>query len=131
MILENIKEDILLDALDIRFNIGQHGEYIDAEKRLLHFLRSNHNKPQESIDYSSALSFPLIIFQHESTFNNLQNNQIGLITNNRLNKDFSRFYDFYTEAISKVKKKELFMKLTLVRKYFFKSILGYLTLLMN
>jgi hypothetical protein len=121
MILENIKEDILLDTLDIRFNIGQHGEYIDAEKRLLHFLRSNHNKPQEAIDYSSALSFPLIISQHESTFNNLQNNQIGLITNNRLKKDISRFYDFYTEAISKVENERPVYETYTGKKVFFQK----------
>lgn len=36
-ILNNIKEDILLDTLGISFNIDKHHEFIDAEKKLLNF----------------------------------------------------------------------------------------------
>lgn len=99
-ILKNIKEDILLDTLDISFNVEYHKEFIDAEKRLLHFLQSNLSQPLDSINYSSALGVPLTIALHKSTFNNLQNNQIGIITNNKLKKDISRFYDFFVQAIT-------------------------------
>lgn len=36
---------------------------------------------------------------HEGTFNNIQNNQIGIVSNNKLRKDISRFYDFYAKTI--------------------------------
>lgn len=101
-ILKNIQEDILLDTLDIGFNIEFHNAYIKDEKRLLKFLQSNLDQPTEAIDYTSALSVPLTIALHTATFKNLQNNQIGIITNNRLKKDISRFYDFFAQAIQKL-----------------------------
>jgi len=101
-ILKNIQEDILLDTLDISFNIDYHKDFIDSEKRLLHFLQSNLAQPLDSINYSSALGVPLTIALHKSTFNNLQNNQIGIITNNKLKKDISRFYDFFVQAVSMI-----------------------------
>jgi hypothetical protein len=101
-ILKNIQEDILLDTLDISFNIDKHKEYLDAEKRLLYFLQSDLAQPIDSLDYSSALGVPLTIALHKSTFNNLQNNQIGIITNNKLKKDISRFYDFFVQAVSMI-----------------------------
>lgn len=93
-ILQNVKEEILLVTLDISLNIYNHRNFIDAEKRFLHFLLSDRSQPQDSIDYSSALGVPLIIILHDSMFNNIQNNQIGIVSKNKLKKDISRFYDF-------------------------------------
>jgi len=101
-ILKNIQEEILLDTLDINFNIKTHINFINAEKKLLHFLQSDLVKPNDSLNFSDALSFPLMVVLHNSTFLNLQNNQIGIISNNKLKKDISRFYDFFVEAVSKL-----------------------------
>lgn len=98
-LLENFKKDLNLDTLDIGFNLKYHIQFINEEKKLLNFLMSDLDRPDVPIDYSAALSTPLLIVLHESTFTNLQNNDIGLLTNNSLRKDISRFYDFFSIAI--------------------------------
>jgi len=120
-ILENIQEDILLDTLDISFNINFHKAFIDAEKRLLFFLRNNLQEPGDPIHYSSALGVPLTIALHKSTFNNLQNNQIGIITNNKLKKDISRFYDFFVQAVSKIENEKPIYETYGSKKVFFQK----------
>ena len=120
-ILRNIQEDIILDTLDIGFNLDYHNEFIDAEKRLLHFLRGNLKEPKDSINYSSALGVPLTIALHKSTFNNLQNNQIGIITNNKLKKDISRFYDFFVQAVTTIENKKPVYESYSNKKVFFQK----------
>lgn len=120
-ILKNIQEDILLDTLDVSFNIDKHNEFIDAEKRLLHFLQSDLVQPKDSIDYSAALGVPLTVALHKSTFNNLQNNQIGIITNNELKKDISRFYDFFVQAITIIENQKPIYESYNLKKVFFQK----------
>ena len=84
----------------------KHNEFIDTEKRLLNFLLVNKDEPQYSIDYTAALNVPLMITLHDSTFNNIQNNQIRIVSNNKLRKNSSRFYDFYVETIIKLENKK-------------------------
>ena len=98
-ILKNLKEDISLDTLDISYNLDGYNRILKAEIQLLNFLKSDLSSPKDSIDYSLALGYPLIVALHDATFKNLQNNDIGLITNNELKKDISRFYDFYVDGI--------------------------------
>ena len=101
-LLENIRKDLSLDTLDINFNLKYHSQFIDEEKKLLNFLMSNLEQPETAIDYNSALTTPLLIVLHESTFANLQNNNVWILTNNDLRKDISRFYDFYSTGIQKI-----------------------------
>ncbi|WP_028872491.1 DUF6090 family protein [Psychroserpens burtonensis] len=102
VLLENLKKDLTLDTLDINFNIKYHSTFINEEKKLLNFLTSDLDYPATVIDYNAALTTPLIIVLHESTFANLQNNDIGILTNNSLRNDISRFYDFFSTAIKKI-----------------------------
>jgi hypothetical protein len=102
VLLENLKNDLTLDTLDINFNIKYHSSFINEEKKLLNFLTSDLEHPETTIDYNTALTTPLLIVLHESTFANLQNNDIGILTNNKLRKDISRFYDFFSTAIKKI-----------------------------
>ena len=104
-ILQNIKEDINLDTLDISYNLDGYNRMIRAEIQLLNFLKSDHPKPKDSIDYSLSLGYPLIVALHDATFKNLQNNDIGLITNNELKKDISRFYDFFVDGVELIENK--------------------------
>lgn len=104
-ILQNIKEDISLDTLDISYNLDGYNRMIKAEMQLLNFLKSDLPKPKDSIDYSLALGYPLVVALHDATFINLQNNDIGLITNNKLKKDISRFYDFFVDGIEMIENK--------------------------
>jgi len=120
-ILKNIQEDITLDTLDINFNIEKHNDFIDNEKRLLHFLQSDLSKPRDSINYSSALGVPLTVALHKSTFNNLQNNQIGIITNNELKKNISRFYDFFAQAITIIENEKPIYESYNLKKVFFQK----------
>lgn len=101
-ILQNIKKDISLDTLDISYNLEAYERMLNAEKQLLNFLKSNLVKPKDSIDYSLALGYPLIVALHDATFKNLQNNDIRLISNNKLKKDISRFYDFFVDGIEMI-----------------------------
>ena len=111
-ILENIKEGISLDTFDIRFNIDRfnidmHNKFIVAQRMLLKFLLSKQDIPQDPINYSHALSVPLMINLHDPTYTNSQNNQIGIISNNQLKKDISRFYDFFMDSIIKLENEKL------------------------
>ena len=98
-ILENLKQDMSLDTLDINFNIQYHTKFITEEQKLLRFLQSDLDEPPYPIDMNNALGIPLIIEFHKSTFANLQNNDVGLLSNIKLRKDIARFYDFFQAAI--------------------------------
>lgn len=98
-LLKNIQQDINLDKLDISFNIKHHKKMLKAEIELLNFLQSDLIEPNTPIDYSTALGFPLVAVIHKFTFNNLINNDIGIISNNELKKTITRFYDYFVTAV--------------------------------
>ena len=101
-ILQNIKEDINLDTLDLGFNLSYHRKFFKAEQDLLDILMSKNEGEtfqNTTIKYDDALGALLWTALHESTFINLQNNEIGIIENNVLRKEIARFYDFYHQAI--------------------------------
>ncbi len=98
-LLKNIQQDIELDKLDINFNIKHHKQMLKAEIELLAFLQSNLIEPKTPIDYLNALGFPLISAIQKSTFNNLINNDISIISNNKLKKTITRFYDYFVTAV--------------------------------
>ncbi len=102
VLLENLQKDLSLDTLDINYNLKYHSIFINEEKKLLNFLSSDLEIPNTNIDYNAALTTPLLIVLHESTFENLQNNRIDILTNNELHKNISRFYDFFNTAIKKI-----------------------------
>lgn len=120
-ILKNIQEEIILDTLDINFNISYHREFMASEQKLLAFLQSDLTTSKDSISYTNALGVPLLIVMHKSTFVNLQNNQAGIITNNKLHKDISRFYDFFVNAIEKVENEKAAYELYSSKKVFFQK----------
>ena len=121
IILKNIKKDLSQDTLDMNFNIEQHKKILNNEKKLLDFMMSNHLEPIDNINYSDALGFALLIELHESTYNNIQNNDLGILTNNSLNRKIARFYDFYAEALLKVENSELKFNFYASKKQFFKK----------
>lgn len=120
-ILKNIKENILIDTLDVTWNIDKHTQFLNEETKLLNFLQSDLTQPNDSIDYSSAMGVPMLIVLHKSTFNNLQNNQIGIITNNELHKNISRFYDFFIHAIEMVENEKSVYETYNSKKVFFQK----------
>lgn len=98
-LLKNIQQDINLDKLDINFNLKYHKLFIKAEIELLAFLQSDLKQPKTPIDYSNALGPPLLSLLHKSTFNNLINNDISIVSNNDLKKSITRFYDYFVTAV--------------------------------
>ncbi len=98
-LLKNLQQDINLDKLDINFNIKYHKQMFKAELELLTFLQSDLTQPKTPIDYSTVLGLPLMSVLHKSTFNNLINNDIGIISNNDLKKSITRFYDYFVTSV--------------------------------
>jgi hypothetical protein len=98
-ILENIKEDILSDKVDCELNLEIIKIELTNEQRLLDFLFDKNIQPKDSISFNDALGIDLLAVFHNASFNNLQNNDIGLISNNKLYKEITRFYDFYVSAL--------------------------------
>jgi len=101
-VLENIQEDILSDKTDCDLNLQYLKEVITNEQRLLDFLLNDSLQPSDSISYVDALGIDLLTAFHNASFNNLQNNDIGLITNNSLYKKITRFYDFYVATLNRI-----------------------------
>jgi hypothetical protein len=60
----------------------------------------------------------MCITLHDSTFDNIQNNQIGIVSNNKLRKNISRFYDFYAETIIRLENKKPEYEPYSSKKYF-------------
>ena len=101
-ILENIQEDILADKIDCKLNLQYLEQTLINEQLLLNFLLKNNSEQNlDSISFVDALGIDLVTAFHNASFNNLQNNDIGLITNNELYKKITRFYDFYVFALNK------------------------------
>jgi hypothetical protein len=101
-ILENIKEDILSDKVDCELNLEYIKIELTNEQRLLDFLFDENVQSKDSISFKDALGIDLITVFHNASFNNLQNNDIGLISNNKLYKEITRFYDFYVSALKEL-----------------------------
>jgi hypothetical protein len=122
-ILKNIKEDILADKLDYNQNLIYTKLELFNEKLLFDFLMDERIVPFDTIDYSSALGIDLISTIHNASFINLQNNDIGLISNNDLYKKITRFYDYYAAALNKIENEHDYSntyknKLVYFEKYF-------------
>ena len=123
-ILENIQEDILADKVDCEVNQQYLERTLINEQRLLNFLLEKSSEIiLDSIHYPDALGIDLITAFHNASFNNLQNNDIGLISNNDLYKKITRFYDFYVFSLKKVENDHLYTstykeKLVYFKKHF-------------
>ena len=120
-ILENLKGDIALDTLDLIYNLNHYKRKLKAENQLLDFLRSDYLQPKDTIGFNTAFGWPILVVLHQSTFNNLQNNQIGLINNNKLHKDISRFYDYFNQAIKLIENEEPTFETYHNKKSYFKK----------
>jgi hypothetical protein len=120
-LLKNIQQDIELDKLDMNFNIKLHKQMLKAENKLLAFLQSDLNEPQTPIDYTNALGFRLISIIHKSTFNNLINNDISIISNNKLKKTITRFYDYFVDSLLKMENETEEYDSYLIKKAYFKK----------
>jgi hypothetical protein len=107
-ILKNIQDDILADKIDFELNLQYLKETFKNEDLLLNFLLSDSQITPDNISYVDALGIDLIAIFHNASFNNLQNNDIGLISNNNLYKKIARYYDFYASAISELENKHDF-----------------------
>ena len=94
IILKNIQEEILLDTLDLQFSLRWHQSMLQAERLMLQSLVNQDKRTLESQTFLDAMGLPMLIVLHQSTFDNLQNNDISLITNVALRKKIARHFDF-------------------------------------
>jgi hypothetical protein len=98
-ILKNIKKDVISDTLDITFNIKYHKVFLESEKKLNAYIHGNKNIKESQIDFINSLGSPLFSILHQASFTNLQNNDLGIITNNKLKLGISRHYDYFVRVI--------------------------------
>jgi hypothetical protein len=98
-ILKNIKKDVIADTLDVTFNIKYHKVFLESEKKLNAYIHGNENIMESQIDFINSLGSPLFSILHQASFTNLQNNDLGIITNNELKQEISRHYDFFVRVI--------------------------------
>ena len=122
-ILENIQEDILADKIDCELNRQYLEQTLINEQLLLDFLLKDKEQNLDSISFVDALGIDVITAFHSASFNNLQNNDIGLISNNELYKKITRFYDFYVFSLKKVENEHVYTstykeKLDYFKKHF-------------
>ena len=59
---------------------------LKKEQLLLNFMLLNQTKISDSIQFEYVLGIDLVAAFHKASFNNLRNNDIGLISNNALYK---------------------------------------------
>ncbi len=98
-ILKNIKKDVSLDIEDVVFNIKYHKVFLESEKKLYGYIQGNENIKESKIEFVNSLGSPLFTMLHQASFTNLQNNDLGIITNNELEQQISRHYDFFVRVI--------------------------------
>mgnify|MGYP000860361540 CR=1 FL=1 len=120
-ILKNLQEDINLDTLDVKFNIQYHKKFFVEETNLLKLLQNNFKQHKDSINFTDALGTPLVVALHASTYQNLQNNKIGILSNNNIRKDIARFYDFFHKAITILENDYSDFQTYTTKKYYFKK----------
>ena len=120
-ILENLKGDLFADTLDLEYNLAMHKTFYRAEEELLHFLQSEEPYQKDTLEFSDALSTPLITLLHNSTFGNIRNNEAGLISNNDLRNRIFRYYDFFNRALPVLENEsEVHQTYSAMKPYFLK-----------
>lgn len=97
--LKSIQEDIMLDETDITFNLTYHKLFLSSEQQLLNYMLSSDRVPQEAIKYENALGISLLLILHESAFNNLRNNNLNIISNQKIKKEISNHYDSFGKTV--------------------------------
>ncbi len=100
--LKNIQQDILLDTVDIMYNVKYHKLFQTSQKQLLNYIHIKDLQPKEIIKYELALGSPLIFTLHESSFTNLKDNNINIISNQELKKQISNHYDNISKVMLRV-----------------------------
>ncbi len=119
--LKNIQKDILLDTVDIGFNLKYHKLVQSTQKQLLNNMQSEDSKPKEALKYEYALGTPLILILHESSFNNLKDNNINIISNQELKKQISNHYDNIASIMLRVENDlDDYKTYTFLKPYFLK-----------
>jgi hypothetical protein len=119
--LKNIQEDIILDKKDVLWNIEAHKLFSTSEKELLNYMISEDLKPKKPIAYESALGIPIILTLHESSFSNLRNNDINIITNEKLKKQIASYFDNFAKVILRIENDlEDYKTYSVIKPYFLK-----------
>ena len=96
LLLEQIRDDLRLDTLDLSYNLSLHRQIIEQEEALLAFLLDE--GPVEP-DFAMALGMDAVLMTHRSAFQSLQHYDVGLLRNDHLKRRIARHFDFFYEAM--------------------------------
>ena len=117
--LKNIQQDIMLDLNDIIWNTNFHNKTLKSQKELLNYMMDTENKPKTNIAYEIALGSPILLTLHESSFINIKNNNLNIITNKKLKKQISSYYDNFSKTILSVENDlDEYQSYTTLKPYF-------------
>ena len=96
LLLEQIRDDLRLDTLDLRYNLELHQQVLEQEEVLLALLlQESTTEP----DYAMAFGVDAVLMTHRSAFQSLQHYDVGLLRNDQLKRRISRHFDFFYEAM--------------------------------
>lgn len=107
-ILLNIQEEILLDTIDLSFNIAYHKDILHNEKLLLSLIQQRNFAILDSVDFVAALGVPLIAVLHTSSFTNLKFKNLDIVADPDLRKEISRHYDFFYSTLDHLENRNVF-----------------------
>lgn len=122
--LKDLKEELNLDTLDLRWNLQMHKFSLKNELNLLDFLTVNSTISIDSINFTKALGYPAISALNTITYNSLVNNNPDLITNQKLKNNIFRHYNLIYNALNEAENRStsyrLYDKLLpFFQKYFY------------
>jgi len=120
-ILENIQQDIIFDKIDLKLNLEYIKVVLKNEQRFFNFMLNDQMEPSDSIGYADVLGLDLFVAFQKSSFNNLQNNDIGLVSSNPLYKKIARYHDFYVRSMIMLENKNNFFSTYDNKVFYFKK----------
>jgi hypothetical protein len=100
-ILEGIRNDILLDTVDMNGNIRSYQGQIRSDSIILDQLINKRDMTNEFVNYIYNRVFgDMLITLHQSHFDEAKQKGLSIITNKSLRTEISRLYEFdYTNLI--------------------------------
>ena len=94
-ILEGIKNDILLDTVDLNENFKHYNFFHKKDSMILKHLLDKRKKEDSIVAYLEiSVVFDLILNLHDSHFEEAKIKGLSIITNNSLRDRISRLYEF-------------------------------------
>lgn len=122
-LLKDLKTEIVLDTIDINWNMEHQLSVLKAENELLVALQSKNYSMDEKFNYLTVFDSDPVGVVHISSMESLKNKGLEIISNKKLRKSIARLYDYYyfnyLKFQNEYKAGDLYsMKLPFFQKYF-------------